>query len=160
MVSTITEGCLLDVMMVVTPAPVAISAAISFVSIPPVPRLDPSVDVLTGERVSFGQIFLHLWNRTLGSNGSDRYDFVNLFRGRIFSWVGSIQTIDVCKQEKVIGMNHRTCDSRQRVIIAKFNFLQLVSTPQSVTSVINTYANGYSIIFVHDGYYTHRHKFI
>jgi hypothetical protein len=47
MISTIVEGCLLDVITVVTPAPVAISAAISFVSIPPVPRLEPSVDVLT-----------------------------------------------------------------------------------------------------------------
>jgi len=35
--------------MVFTPASVAISAAISFVSIPPVPRLDPSVAVLTVE---------------------------------------------------------------------------------------------------------------
>lgn len=33
--------------MVVTPAAVAISAAMSFVSIPPVPKLDPSVVVLT-----------------------------------------------------------------------------------------------------------------
>ena len=47
MISTIVEGCLLDVITVVTPAPVVISAAMSFVSIPPVPRLEPSVDVLT-----------------------------------------------------------------------------------------------------------------
>lgn len=40
-------GSLLDVMTVVTPAAVAISAAMSLVSIPPVPRLDPSVVVLT-----------------------------------------------------------------------------------------------------------------
>ena len=52
MISSITEGCLLDATIVVTPAPVAISAAISFVSIPPVPRLDPSVDVLTKKEVS------------------------------------------------------------------------------------------------------------
>lgn len=42
------SGFLLDNMTVVTPAAVAISAAMSFVSIPPVPRLDPSVVVLTG----------------------------------------------------------------------------------------------------------------
>ena len=42
-------GSLLDVIMVVTPAAMAISAAISFVSIPPVPRLEPNVVVLTGE---------------------------------------------------------------------------------------------------------------
>lgn len=41
------SGCLLEVMIVVTPAAVAISAAISLVSIPPVPRLEPSVVVLT-----------------------------------------------------------------------------------------------------------------
>jgi hypothetical protein len=40
-------GSLLEVMMVVTPAAVAISAAMSFVSIPPVPKLDPNVVVLT-----------------------------------------------------------------------------------------------------------------
>lgn len=40
-------GSLLEVMIVVTPAAVAISAAISFVSIPPVPKLEPSVVVLT-----------------------------------------------------------------------------------------------------------------
>jgi hypothetical protein len=41
------SGFLLDKIIVVTPAPVAISAAMSFVSIPPVPRLDPRVVVLT-----------------------------------------------------------------------------------------------------------------
>ena len=46
------SGCLLDVMIVATPAAVAISAAISFVSIPPVPRLDPSVVVLTVKSLS------------------------------------------------------------------------------------------------------------
>jgi hypothetical protein len=44
------SGCLLVVMMVVTPAAVAISAAMSLVSIPPVPRLEPSVVVLTLRR--------------------------------------------------------------------------------------------------------------
>ncbi len=34
-------------MIVETPAAVAISAAISFVSIPPVPKLEPNVVVLT-----------------------------------------------------------------------------------------------------------------
>ena len=38
---------MLDLIAVVKPAPVAISAAMSFVSIAPVPRLEPSVDVLT-----------------------------------------------------------------------------------------------------------------
>jgi hypothetical protein len=42
------SGCLLEVMIVVTPAAVEMSAAMSFVSIPPVPRLEPSVVVLTG----------------------------------------------------------------------------------------------------------------
>lgn len=47
MMGKIFDGFLLEVMIVVTPAAVAISAAISFVSIPPVPRLDPRVAVLT-----------------------------------------------------------------------------------------------------------------
>lgn len=47
MMLNILDGVLLDVMIVVTPAPVAISAAINFVSIPPVPSLEPSVAVLT-----------------------------------------------------------------------------------------------------------------
>jgi len=46
------KGFLLDVMTVATPAAVAISAAISFVSIPPVPRLEPSVAVLTAAQKS------------------------------------------------------------------------------------------------------------
>ncbi len=49
MILKIFLGSLLDVMIVVTPAAVAISAAISLVSIPPVPRLDPSVVVLTAK---------------------------------------------------------------------------------------------------------------
>lgn len=52
MMLKIFSGLLLEVIMVVTPAAVAISAAMSFVSIPPVPRLDPSVVVLTIESMS------------------------------------------------------------------------------------------------------------
>ena len=48
MIPTIFSGCLLEEMIVVTPAAVAISAAMILVSIPPVPRLDPRVVVLTG----------------------------------------------------------------------------------------------------------------
>ena len=44
-------GSLLEVITVVTPAAVAMSAAMSFVSIPPVPRFDPSVVVLTEVQV-------------------------------------------------------------------------------------------------------------
>ena len=40
-------GSLLEVMIVATPAAVAISAAMSFVSMPPVPKLEPRVVVLT-----------------------------------------------------------------------------------------------------------------
>ena len=47
MIFRILPGSLLDVMTVVTPAAVAISAAISLVSIPPVPRLEPRVLGLT-----------------------------------------------------------------------------------------------------------------
>lgn len=47
MILRILRGSLLEVITVVTPAAVAISAAISFVSIPPVPKLEPRVVVLT-----------------------------------------------------------------------------------------------------------------
>ena len=49
MIDKMFSGFLDEAMMVFTPASVAIPAAISFVSIPPVPRLDPSVAVLTVE---------------------------------------------------------------------------------------------------------------
>lgn len=45
------EGSEPRVMTVAQPAPVASSAAISLVSIPPVPSEEPSVDVLTVEQV-------------------------------------------------------------------------------------------------------------
>lgn len=44
-------GSLLDVMIVLTPAAVAISAAMSLVSIPPVPKCEPSVVVLTNSNL-------------------------------------------------------------------------------------------------------------
>lgn len=44
------DGVLEEVMMVDTPAAVAISEAISLVSIPPVPREEPSVSVLTMDK--------------------------------------------------------------------------------------------------------------
>ena len=47
MMSTMFIGFLEEVMMVVTPAAVAMSAAMSLVSIPPVPRLEPRVFVET-----------------------------------------------------------------------------------------------------------------
>ena len=47
MISEMTLGFLLLLIIVVTPVSVAISAAMSFVSIPPVPRLEPRVLVLT-----------------------------------------------------------------------------------------------------------------
>jgi len=52
MIFKILLGSLLEVITVVTPAAVAISAAMSFVSIPPVPRLDPRVAVLTMKHIS------------------------------------------------------------------------------------------------------------
>lgn len=71
MISIIMEGCLLDVMIVVTPAPVAISAAMSFVSIPPVPRLEPSVDVLTVAVLKINDVSRRCTKTTLSSDVSD-----------------------------------------------------------------------------------------
>lgn len=42
-----------EAIIVRTPAAVAISAAMSLVSIPPVPRLDPRVFVLTRDMLTF-----------------------------------------------------------------------------------------------------------
>ena len=52
MISEMTLGFLLLLMIVVTPVSVAISAAMSFVSIPPVPKLEPRVLVLTNINLS------------------------------------------------------------------------------------------------------------
>ena len=69
----IQNGSLLEVMIVVTPAAVAISAAMSFVSIPPVPRLDPNFVVLTVIEVFFllskiKEIYADLPSRSLEWN--------------------------------------------------------------------------------------------
>lgn len=55
MIENILDGFLEEVMMVDTPAAVAISEAISFVSIPPVPREEPSVSVLTVHEIRHEQ---------------------------------------------------------------------------------------------------------
>lgn len=47
MIEKMVEGSFEEVMIVDTPAAVAISEAMSLVSIPPVPRDEPSVSVLT-----------------------------------------------------------------------------------------------------------------
>ena len=59
MIRKMRDGSLLEVMIVVTPAAVAISAAMSFVSIPPVPRLDPKVVVLTVMKGILGKENMH-----------------------------------------------------------------------------------------------------
>jgi hypothetical protein len=88
MISNMFSGCLLVVMIVVTPAPVAISAAMSFVSIPPVPRLDPNVVVLTVEGCELlknqikDEAFIKL---TLLSDSIDRWDDLDRFSRRVFA---------------------------------------------------------------------------
>ena len=57
----IQDGSLLEVMIVVTPAAVAISAAMSFVSIPPVPRLDHRLFLFLSH--SSGQFRLRLFTQ-------------------------------------------------------------------------------------------------
>ena len=110
MIRKIHDGSLLEVMIVVTPAAVAISAAISFVSIPPVPRLDPNVVVLT---VIKGFVFIRkgkhalkkVW-LTLQADGWDGINNFNLLRIWVFARVRSVETIDVREEEEIICMNH------------------------------------------------------
>jgi hypothetical protein len=72
-------GCLLDVMIVVTPAPVAISAAMIFVSMPPVPRLEPRVVVLTKPSLE-AEMEAMMKGLTLRSDSSYRGDNLYLLR--------------------------------------------------------------------------------
>lgn len=109
MMLNIISGFLLEVMMVVTPAAVAISAAISFVSIPPVPRLDPSVVVLTAESISanVAQMLLHNRKRTFSPNGRYRIHDFYLLSIWILPWIRSVKTIHIREEEQVVCMNHR-----------------------------------------------------
>ena len=52
MILKVFSGCLLEMITVATPTPVAISTAMSLASISPVPNLDSRVTVLTGRKVS------------------------------------------------------------------------------------------------------------
>lgn len=65
MILNILLGSLLEVMIVVTPAAVAMSAAMSFVSIPPVPKLEPNVDVLTSHTLRVRLSKKNPWMPTL-----------------------------------------------------------------------------------------------
>ena len=71
MIRKIFFGSLLDVMTVMTPAAVAISAAMSLVSIPPVPRFDPRVFVLTFTQLSAHERSAVSRRPTLRTNGRD-----------------------------------------------------------------------------------------
>ena len=87
----------LEVIIVVTPAAVAISTAISFVSNPPVSKLEPRVAVLTAAINSYSAIGI------CRSNGlpcvrMSAVDLDDPLRG-IFPRVNSVQSIHVIEEE-------------------------------------------------------------
>lgn len=72
MISRIFFGFLLLVMIVAVPAPVAISAAMSLVSMPPVPSLDPKEAVLTATKPDELEAAEYLIKRhAFRANGTD-----------------------------------------------------------------------------------------
>ena len=95
MIRKIQDGSLLEVMIVVTPAAVAISAAMSFVSIPPVPRLDPKVVVLTVIKVFIRKEEKYASKLTFQADGWDGINNFNLLCIWVFTRVRSVETIDV-----------------------------------------------------------------
>jgi len=88
MILKIFSGCFEEVTIVSTPAAVAISAAMSFVSIPPVPSLEPNVAVLTGWMV---RAMASVWRRP--ANFPDFRHGIYHFDGfgvRILSWIRGV----------------------------------------------------------------------
>ena len=117
-----------SVMTVAQPAAVASSAAISLVSIPPVPSEDPSVEVLTVWKSQSvrdlpdlatcdevpGQIRLTQFPYLL-----DIADFGHSPRSGDPSRVVFVQAVDVRHQEEVVGAAHAGGDGRQGIVVAK-----------------------------------------
>lgn len=149
------EGCLLEVMTVVTPAPVAISAAMSFVSIPPVPRLEPNVDVLTVASLNTNHTQKRCRKLTLCSDVCYGPHDVDLPRSRIFSWVCGVQSVNIGEEEEVISVNHRRSDCREGVIVAKFYFLHYPQPASTKKERKSTHTNRDRVIFVHDRHHSH-----
>ena len=52
-------------------------------------------------------------------------------------------------------MDHRGGNRRQCVIVAKFDFLSWTGEDDTDTKKDTTHADGHSIIFVHNGHYSH-----
>ena len=88
-------------MMVATPAPVASSAAMIFVSIPPVPSEEPSVavdtvkqpKVTTNAKLGKTNVLTHFSNGFYTPNYSHRPSI------RALAWIIGIQAIDIGEQE-------------------------------------------------------------
>jgi hypothetical protein len=113
----------LEVMIVDTPAAVAISAAMSFVSIPPVPKLEPRVAVLTtGNHINKERV-LTTQSVTLSTDRNSRLHHFDEPRGWIFPRICGVKSIHVGEKEEVIRMDHGRGNRRKCVVIAKFYFL-------------------------------------
>ena len=144
---------LLDLHMIVeTPPAHAISAAMSFVSIPPVPRLDPRVSVLAScqyyreRQKSRGERW---WRRpTQFSDLHHRFHDFDELGACVPSWVGSIESIHVGEKKKKIGVYHRGGNGGERVVVPKANFLT-EDEEKNVSATLNaTDADGYCVVFI------------
>jgi hypothetical protein len=116
------SGCLLEQMDVVTPAAVAISAAMSFVSIPPVPKLEPAVAVLTA-KPSDPSLETALKDLTLVSDCRHIVDSFDQPGVGVLPWIRRIQPIHIGQKEKVVRGYHRSRNGRKGIVVSKFDFL-------------------------------------
>lgn len=124
--SQIVEGTREEVITVATPAAAAISAAMSLVSIPPVPRAEPRL------RVDTDEVWLGIgWEEgkrvgTLGADGVDGGNSVESPRGGVLPRVGGVERVDVGEQEEVVGVDHGRGHGGEGVIVAEFDFLVIM----------------------------------
>lgn len=96
---------------VATPAPIAISAAMSLVSMPPVPSSDPEVAMLTGRRKGKSIQRELTWTgiNDLAIGSRER---MTQHQSDKHSGLFSDLTCAANQQKQVICMNHRCCNRR------------------------------------------------
>lgn len=52
-----------------------------------------------------------------------RSDNFDEFCGRVFTWIGGVETVNVCEEEEVVGVDHGGGYGGEGVVISEFNFL-------------------------------------
>jgi hypothetical protein len=103
------------VMIVVTPTEAANSAAMSLVTIPPVPMLLPGEDTTCQFPPFSGG------RETIRFNYGDIFDNFNCLCIWICPWIIRVQTIHIRHQKQVIRIHHPRRNRTQRIVISKPN---------------------------------------